>query len=252
MVKIALDAGHGLYTAGKRCMKALDPNETREWVLNARDFDKLERLLKEYQNVEVLRVDDVSGKVDLPLADRTSKANNWGANIYLSNHRNAGIYGGAGGGIVVYRHPESSTASQKFQQTLYNHLVIQTGLKGNRSTPLGLANFHVLRETDMPALLIEGGFMDSPVDTPIILTEAFSDDMVKGYLNFLVGVFNLQKKPVPVVVPVVVEQKDTLLPEGSFFRVVAGSFQSRNNAEEIQAKLKAAGFSSFLTVYKKE
>jgi hypothetical protein len=30
MFKIALNAGHGLYTAGKRCLKALDPKETIE------------------------------------------------------------------------------------------------------------------------------------------------------------------------------------------------------------------------------
>jgi len=248
MVKIALDAGHGLYTAGKRCMKALDPNETREWVLNSKDFVKLEKLLLGYQNVEVMRVDDVTGRVDLPLADRTAKANNWGANIYLANHRNAGIYGGTGGGIVVYRHPTSSTASQVYQKMLYNHLIVNTGLRGNRSTPLGLANFAVLRLTYMPSLLIEGGFMDAPSDTPIILTERFSDQMTQAYLNFLVEAFNLQKKP--VVVPVVVK-KDTVLPEGSFFRVVVGSYQSRNNATEVQNKLKEAGFDSFLTIYKK-
>ena len=36
MAKIAIDAGHGLKTAGKRCLKSLDKNETREWVLNNR------------------------------------------------------------------------------------------------------------------------------------------------------------------------------------------------------------------------
>ena len=29
--KLALNAGHGLYTEGKRCLKSLDPKETREW-----------------------------------------------------------------------------------------------------------------------------------------------------------------------------------------------------------------------------
>ena len=43
---IALDAGHGLYTAGKRCLKALDAKETREWVLNDRIVDKLQKMLE--------------------------------------------------------------------------------------------------------------------------------------------------------------------------------------------------------------
>ena len=27
-LKIAIDAGHGLNTSGKRCLKSLDPNQT--------------------------------------------------------------------------------------------------------------------------------------------------------------------------------------------------------------------------------
>lgn len=33
---IALDAGHYNDTPGKRCLKRIDPNETRERFLNAR------------------------------------------------------------------------------------------------------------------------------------------------------------------------------------------------------------------------
>ena len=36
---IALDAGHGMGTAGKRCLKSIDPNQTREWFLNDRIAD---------------------------------------------------------------------------------------------------------------------------------------------------------------------------------------------------------------------
>ena len=41
MSKIVIDAGHGRNTPGKRCPRSLDPNETREWVLNARVSDAL-------------------------------------------------------------------------------------------------------------------------------------------------------------------------------------------------------------------
>ena len=45
--KLALSAGHGMYTAGKRCLKSIDPNETREWWLNDRIADRIEVLFKE-------------------------------------------------------------------------------------------------------------------------------------------------------------------------------------------------------------
>lgn len=34
--KLALDAGHGMDTSGRRCLKSLDPEEHREWWLNDR------------------------------------------------------------------------------------------------------------------------------------------------------------------------------------------------------------------------
>lgn len=244
MVKIALDAGHGLYTAGKRCLKALDPKETREWVLNNRVLTKLQALLADYEGVETLRVDDPTGQKDVSLFDRVKTANAWKADLYLSDHKNAGINGGSGGGIVVFRSTNASTESARLQPILYNHLIKTTGLKGNRSNPIPAAQFYVIYRTTMPALLIEGGFMDSRVDTPIILTEAYADNMAKGYLNFLVEVYGLKRKPKPVT-----EQP---LPDGQMLRVVAGTFSLRSNAEELQARLKAAGFDSFLALYKKE
>ena len=45
---ICIDAGHCLSTPGKRCLKSIDPNETREWVLNSRVVDKLEAILAGY------------------------------------------------------------------------------------------------------------------------------------------------------------------------------------------------------------
>ena len=68
--KLALNAGHGMSTAGKRCMKALDPNETREWYLNDRICDKIENLLKNYNGIEVLRIDDTTGATDISLANK--------------------------------------------------------------------------------------------------------------------------------------------------------------------------------------
>lgn len=55
---IVLDAGHGYHTAGRRCMKKLDPDQTREWYLNDRIMDMVEVLLRDY-DCTVLRVEAV-------------------------------------------------------------------------------------------------------------------------------------------------------------------------------------------------
>lgn len=232
-LKIAIDAGHGLNTSGKRCMKAIDANETREWFLNDRIADKLQVLLEGY-NCQVLRTDDTTGITDVSLSNRVKKANEWGADVFISIHHNAGIKGGNGGGTVVYYYNKYTTQTQA--KALYDAVVTQTNLRGNRSTPVNKGNFQVIRETKMTALLIENGFMDSKADTPVILTEAHADKTAKGLLNFLIRAYGIK-----AVEPVT----DSVL-----YRVQCGAFRNKANAEALQNKLASAGFEAYITVSK--
>ena len=186
-MKIALNAGHGLYTAGKRCLKELDVNETREWFLNSRICNKIQEKLNVYKDVEVLRLDDTTGKTDVSLKNRTNNANNWGADFYLSIHHNAGINGGVGGGVETYIYTKASEQSKVWQEELYNSLIEYTSLKGNRSNGLRTKNLHELRESKMPAVLIECGFMDSVTDVPIILSDVFAENVAKACVEVIVS-----------------------------------------------------------------
>lgn len=196
MYKIALVAGHFLGTAGKNIPKALDPNETKEWILNNRICDKIEALLTGYTGYGLLRIDDTTGKTNIPLPDRVRAANEWGADEWYEPHHNA-LNGKPwkGGGIEVYVHPNASPASREMQKQLYDALIAATSLKGNRSEPLKKANFYTLRETKMPAVLLELGFMDSKTDAPIILTEEFADKCAAAIVEVMVKRGGLKKKP---------------------------------------------------------
>jgi len=194
MFKIALDAGHGYNTAGKRCDGRFDPKQTREWTLNSRICEKIQKLLQGYNGCEVIRVDDTTGKTDVALKNRTDKANSWGADFYLSIHHNAGIKGGSGGGVVAYMHPDADAKTKLWRDDLYNAIIKRTGLKGNRSKPLSTNNYHVLRETKMPAVLLECGFMDSSTDVPIILQEGFAGEVATACVEVIVAKGKLTKK----------------------------------------------------------
>lgn len=194
-LKIALGAGHSINTSGKRCLKSLDPNETREWQLNDRVCDAVEVLLQEHDGYEVLRLDDSDGgEEDVKLVDRVKAANAWGADLYLSIHHNAGIGGGSGGGIVAYTHPKSSATSVEWRDELYEALIEHTGLRGNRANPKATSNLYVLRETDMPAVLLELGFMDSSTDVPIILTEEHAQACARAIVEVIVQRGGLTRK----------------------------------------------------------
>jgi N-acetylmuramoyl-L-alanine amidase len=194
MFKIALDAGHGKNTPGKRCLKSLDKNETREWVLNARICEKIAENLKSYSGYALRRMDDVTGATDIPLRTRTNNANAWGADIYLSVHHDAGLGGKKGGGATVYVYTQASADSKQYQSIIYDEFIKQTGEFGNRANPKLPKDLHVCRETNMPAVLIECGFMDSPSDVPMILSEDFANKAAKGLTNALVKIGKLTKK----------------------------------------------------------
>lgn len=186
---IALDAGHGMYTAGNRCLKSIDSKETREWFLNDRIVDKVETALKSY-NCKVLRVDDTTGTHDISLTARVNAANNSGATFYLSVHHDSGIKGGKGGGTTV--HYCSSNKNRPVQaEKLYACVTDKTKLYGNRASKVVYSNLYVLNKTKMPALLLENGFMDSSVDTPIILTESHATNTASGIVDFLVSELKL-------------------------------------------------------------
>ena len=206
--KIALSAGHGLYTAGKRCLKSLDPNQTREWTLNNRICDKIESKLTAYTGYSLIRLDDTTGATDVALATRTNKANTFGANFYLSIHANAGVNGGSGGGLVAIVYTKPDALSLEWQKDLYNAIVKSTGLRGNRSVPLAKSNLHELRESKMPSVLLECGFMDSSTDVPVILTDAFAEKVATACVEVLVARGGLKKKAATSTINVT--SKDTV------------------------------------------
>ena len=232
MFKIALGAGHGAKTAGKRCMKAFDPKETREWFLNDRICDYVESYLKDYEGYALLRLDDSDdGADDIALSKRTSSANAWGADFYLSVHHNAGVKGGSGGGIVAITHPNASAESVKWRDALYDALIAETGLRGNRATPKTTSNLHVLRESKMPAVLLELGFMDSKTDVPIILTDDYAKGCARAIVKVLVQRGKLTKKAVK---------------NDSLYRVQLGAFGNKANAERLMKELKDKGYNTYM------
>lgn len=193
--KLALSAGHYMYTAGKRCSKSIDPNETREWWLNDRIADRIEVLLKDYEGIQVLRLDDTTGQKEVTLKTRSDASNKFGADFYLAVHHNAGINGGSGGGIQAYAYNGTvSSTTLAWQKELYNELIKLTGLKGNRSTGVPRANLHECREPYCPAILLELGFMDSTTDVPVILTQEFAYQCAQACVNVIVKRAGLKKK----------------------------------------------------------
>lgn len=238
MAKLALDAGHGINTAGKRLPKALDPKETREWTLNNRVVLYIIEILKDYENLEILRLDDPTGKINVPLVERTTLANNWKADLLMSVHHNAAGKIFDGGGIAVYAQPNAQKMSYTVQKALYNELIKLTDLKGNRADGTPTKNLHMTRESKMPAILSENGFMDSRVDYKIILTDEFARRVARAHANVVISHFGLKKVSKPLPPPP--------QPSKQLYRVQVGAYRVLSNAEAMEKRLKADKFDTYM------
>lgn len=234
VVKIAINAGHYLYTPGKRIPKSLDPNETREWVLNDRICDKLENALKNY-NVQVLRLDDTTGEKKIDVEPRMNMLNAFNPDIGISIHHNAGAKLTTSGGIVVYYNSNKGTTGV-LAQRFYNSLLAAGSIRGNRSNPI--KNQTSLMETNMakgPYFLLENGFMDSKADAPVILTEEYANKTVQGIMNFLISEFGIEKngepspEPLPSYIYYTVQKGDTLGKIATKYNVSVSAIVMMNN-----------------------
>ena len=119
----------------------------------------------------------------------------------------------------------------EWRDALYTALIQHTGLKGNRSSPRLTENYHVLRESKMPAVLLELGFMDSKTDVPIILTDKYAQQCANAIVEVLVKRGGLKKK---------------VDPSPPLYKVQVGAFSKKENAENLMAELKSKGYQVYM------
>lgn len=191
MTLIAIDDGHGMETAGKRSPDGL----LRENMFNRAVAALLDGHLRRC-GFKALLV--APGDNDVPLSTRTAAANKAKADLYVSIHANAfrAVWNGARG-IETFHFP-GSTAGKKAAEILHRHLLTGTKLP-NRGVKS--ANFHVLRETDMPAVLVECGFMTNPEEAALLMSGAYqaecAEELARGICE-LYGVAYVRESLTPL------------------------------------------------------
>ena len=227
MFRIAIGAGHYRGTAGRRIPAALDPNQTREWLLNDRVAQYFAEAANQYAEVELLRVDDPSGKKAVSVENRCKTANDWGADFCLSIHHNA--FRGEpwdGGGVEIYSNPGSAKGRQ-YRDAIYDAVIAAGGLRGNRANPKQEKAYIALKQTKAPAVLVEYGFMDSKADAPVILGEYYAKTVAIATMEAIAKVAGLKKK-------------------SQLYRVQVGAFSDRENAANMLEILKNIGFDGLI------
>lgn len=183
---MAIDAGHGPDTPGKR-----SPDDSlREFHFNSAVAKRVVALLSEYESVITLEVHE-QGR-DVPLKERTDRANKWKADAYVSIHANAsGSAWSDANGIETFVYPSANAETRKLATNVHTALI--DGTK-RRDRGVKTADFHVLRETAMTAILVECGFMTNREECELLKADSYRDKVAQAIVDGIVKTYGLKRK----------------------------------------------------------
>jgi len=190
---VVLDAGHGGHDSGAKGSKGIEKEAALDVVLRAK------RLLEQSgYTVHLTRSRDVF----VPLEERAAFANKFPNAIFISVHFNKSLTGGASGietfalaprGVPSMdeenfsysdlkqhrghaRDPENIALATALHSSMLRHMrLFDRGIKR--------ARFVVIRDIAIPGVLLEGGFMNHPVDGRMIASSQYRDAFARAILE---------------------------------------------------------------------
>lgn len=240
--KIALDAGHAEITAGKQT-----PDGIKEWTLNDKVRDKVVAFLSDYDVVFVFP-DNNEGRTDEALKTRRTMYINEKVDAAVSIHHNAytGKWNSATG-VEVYTDKNATVRDKALAEAIYNRLVTNTGLRGRG---IKEANWTVIDQDSIPAVLVEGGFMDSKKDYKVITSDTGQTAYARAIADALIEFLKLEKKQVSTPRPtqntpsevakmtktsgVSIPSKTARDKAASFIRALAGTYKVTASALNVR------------------
>lgn len=180
-VLIALDPGHGGRDPG-----AVGIGGLRETDIVLEVGLKVAQLLQQ-QGAQVVLTRQDEREIDLE--PRVSTANRANADLFVSIHANAiSMSRPDVNGVETYYY--SSAAAEELASSLQESVLDATGMN---SRGVKEARFYVLRRTNMPAALIEVGFVTGADDAPRLADSSFRDllaqAITRGILQYVVNNF---------------------------------------------------------------
>lgn len=220
--KVIIDAGHGGVEPGAVYEGRKEKNDTLQLA-----FDLGNALERRGVQVEYTRVNDV---YDSPY-EKAAIANRSNADFFISLHRNAMPVPGTASGIASLVYANGGTAEQLAQN-------INAELRGVGWTDLGIQErpgIVVLRQTRMPSVLVEAGFIDNSGDNLFFDQNlaATADAIADG----IVQTFDEVEKP---------QEGNGEIP--GYYVVQTGIFRRREYAENQLRELREVGLDGHIVV----
>lgn len=182
---VIIDVGHGGTDIGARTHQP--------YCEEKRICLQLARLVKKHLNqmgYRVVMTRDTD--VFVSLAKRVEIATQARGDLFVSVHCNS-TRNPTAHGIEVFFHDNREdkahgTASRKLAESVLSRVIRRTEAV-SRGVKKG--NFYVIRETTMPAILVESGFISNPAERDLLRNREYQDKIARGIVD---GVDSFFKK----------------------------------------------------------
>lgn len=172
------------------------------------------------------------------LMQRCIDANKWGADLFVSIHHNAG--GGVGFEVYHSIYRGKGTVFAEFLAEEYKSIGQVPHGSGTMSRKGSNGDYYcVIRETSMPAVISEFGYIDS-ADVNKFNTDAKQKAEAKAIAKAICRYFGVTFRDIDAPAPTPPANY------GTFYRVQVGAYSVKSNADKLQAELKNKGIDCFV------
>lgn len=227
MARLCFDYGHGGKDSGALYNGRKESND----VLSLG-----KAIATEIRRYGVIVDETRTSDATVTLRDRSDFENRNTYDYFISFHRNAYVPEKAKG-VETYTYINTGANSKRLAKRIQESLVaigfVNRGVKA--------ANFHVLRETKAPSVLIEIGFIDNTNDNNVF--DSNRNEIIKALTKAILTQISISY----------IEHSVVSKPESgeTLYRVMAGSYLIRENADNQVKRLKGAGFDATIMIFNK-
>ncbi|GAB2550479.1 N-acetylmuramoyl-L-alanine amidase family protein [Gracilibacillus alcaliphilus] len=175
--KVVIDPGHGGEDPGAIGASGYEKDFTLSLA------KKISILLQDEPKLEVHMTREEDVFLSAETRERTNYANNIDADVFISLHANTFTDPSVSGTESFYYHKNS----KRLANIIHRHVSETTGF---RNRGVKKENFFVLKDTTMPAVLLEIGYITNPEDEQKMLTDDFQQSVAEsiksGIKEFLI------------------------------------------------------------------
>ncbi|MGX9706809.1 N-acetylmuramoyl-L-alanine amidase family protein [Laceyella tengchongensis] len=132
----------------------------------------------------------------LELNERAAFANKRNCDLFISIHNNSAS--GSASGFESFIHPNAASVTARYQGIVHDRVMEYLTQHNINDRGKKRANFAVLRETNMPAILLENLFISNEKENQLLRDAQFLDGLAQSIVEGIAKALGLSKKdPTP-------------------------------------------------------